>query len=347
MKTGVRGYAGPFGEGAGPPEACTAVEGDDAMEKRKFGKLGAVSALTLGGGGIGQVWGPTSREEAVATVREAIDSGITFIDVAPSYGNGEAEAVIGEAFNGRLPEGVRVSTKCRLGNLAAAEVPQRLEQSLNESLARLRLQRVYLFFLHNQIVPDSAKDRYEGTPRRLLVEAVIPALNGLAARGSIGAWGITGIGVPASVIDTVNDDPPPAALQAIANLLDSPGSTKRFDGPAWPREIIAAAHRRGVGVMGIRAVQAGALTAALDRPLPEDHPDMADYRKAAPFRSLARELGESAASLAHRYALSMVGVSTVVLGVKNRAELRECVEAEARGPLGRELLARIDAAVAQ
>ena len=99
--------------------------------------------------------------------------------------------------------------------------------------------------------------------------------------------------------------------------------------------------------MGIRAVQAGALTGALDRPLPEDHPEMSDYRQAAPFRGLARELGESAASLAHRYALSMLGVSTVVLGVKNRAELRECVEAEARGPLGRELLARIDAAVAR
>lgn len=316
------------------------------MENRTFGKLGAVSALTLGGGGIGQVWGPTSREEAVATVREAVAWGISFIDVAPSYGNGEAETVIGEAFNGRLPDGVRVSTKCRLGNPAAAEVAHRLEGSLNESLARLKLQRVDLFFLHNQIVPDSAIDRYEGTPRRLLVEAVIPALEQLVDRGRIGAWGITGIGVPASVIDTVSDDPPPAALQAIANLLDSPGGIRRFDGPARPRDIITAAYRRGVGVMGIRAVQAGALTAALDRPLPEDHPEMSDYRQAAPFRALAREVGESAASLAHRYALSMMGVSTIVLGVKNRSELRECVEAEARGPLSRELLGRIDAAVA-
>ena len=62
------------------------------MELRKFGRLGDVSALTRGGCGIGQVWGPTSRAEAVATVREAVDSGITFLDVAPSYGNGEAES---------------------------------------------------------------------------------------------------------------------------------------------------------------------------------------------------------------------------------------------------------------
>jgi len=52
-------------------------------------------------------------------------------------------------------------------------------------------------------------------------------------------------------------------------------------------------------------------------------------------------LGESPAALAHRYALSMDGVATVVLGVKNRAELEECVEAEAKGRLAPEVMARI------
>ena len=98
--------------------------------------------------------------------------------------------------------------------------------------------------------------------------------------------------------------------------------------------------------MGIRAVQAGALTDAIDRDLPEDDPESVDFGRAAPFRELAREAGESAASLAHRYALSMEGIATVILGVKNRAELAECLEAEAKGPLDAELMARIDAAVA-
>jgi len=97
--------------------------------------------------------------------------------------------------------------------------------------------------------------------------------------------------------------------------------------------------------MGIRAVQAGALTDTFDRAIPEDHPDMHDFHRAAPFRALARELGESPASLAHRYALTMPGISTVVLGVKNRAELQECLEAEKRGGLSDELMSRIDAAV--
>ena len=40
------------------------------MRYNTLGQLFEVSAYTLGGGGIGQVWGETSREEAVATVRE-------------------------------------------------------------------------------------------------------------------------------------------------------------------------------------------------------------------------------------------------------------------------------------
>jgi predicted aldo/keto reductase-like oxidoreductase len=78
------------------------------MQQRIFGQLGDISALTLGGGGIGQVWGPTTRDEAMATVRAAWEAGITWFDVAPSYGRGEAEVVLGEAFGGRLPPGVRV-----------------------------------------------------------------------------------------------------------------------------------------------------------------------------------------------------------------------------------------------
>ncbi len=312
------------------------------MHKRDFGSLGPVSALTLGGGGIGQVWGPTTREESVATVLEAVESGIDFLDVAPGYGNGEAELVVGEAFGGRLPAGVKVSTKCRLGNPAPGDVAGILAKSLEESLERMMLDRVDLFFLHNMIIPDEAADAYQGTPRSLFIEAVRPALEDLLQSGRIGAWGITGIGVPDSIIQTLREDPPPAAVQAIANLLDSPGALKRFDEPARPRDIIAAAAGRGVGVMGIRAVQAGALTDAFDRDLPADHGDMADYVRSGPFRNLAREVGESPASLAHRYALTMPGVSTVVLGVKNRQELRECVEAEAKGPLPPELVARID-----
>ena len=315
------------------------------MEKRQFGNLGEVSSLALGGGGTGQVWGPTSRQEAVATVKAAVDWGITFLDVAPSYGDGESEEVIGEAFGGRLPDGLRVSTKCRLNNPPPDEVLPRLRASLSKSLALMKLEQVDLFFLHNMIVANQDQARYEGTPRALFVDSVLPAFEQLRTEGLIGAWGVTGIGAPDSILETIESQPVPQAIQVVTNLLDSLGAMHQFEGPARPREILAAAHRRGVGVMGIRAVQAGALTNAFDRQLPEDHPDMADYKAAEPFRELSKELGESPAALAHRYALSMEGVATVVLGVKNRTELRECVEAEARGRLAPEVMARIDGTV--
>jgi aryl-alcohol dehydrogenase-like predicted oxidoreductase len=47
------------------------------------------SSLTLGGGGIVIVQSSTGREEAAATVQEAVEADITFLDAAPSYGNME------------------------------------------------------------------------------------------------------------------------------------------------------------------------------------------------------------------------------------------------------------------
>src|SRR4029077_2690996 len=142
----------------------------------------------------------------------------------------------------------------------------------------------------------------------------------------------------------LGERPAPAAVQCIANLLDSPGALKFFDGPTKPRAVMAAARANGVGIMGIRAVQAGALTSAIDRPLLADHPEMRDYARATGFPRLAAELGATPALLAHRYALSLP-VDTVVLGVKNRRELAECVAAAEAGPLPVDLLARIDRSV--
>src|SRR5207237_9562777 len=83
------------------------------------------------------------RSEAIATVREAWAAGITLFDVAPSYGRGEAEVVLGEAFGGRLPAGVRVSTKCAVGNRAAREVhlgfATRSEEHTSELQSHLNL----------------------------------------------------------------------------------------------------------------------------------------------------------------------------------------------------------------
>jgi aryl-alcohol dehydrogenase-like predicted oxidoreductase len=164
---------------------------------------------------------------------------------------------------------------------------------------------------------------------------VIGEFERLRAEGLIRAWGITAVGRPDSVIAALGSAPRPAAAQVVVNALDSNGDLWTFDPSVRPAndEIIQAATSNDVAVIGIRAVAAGSLTDALDRELDPRHPAAVDFGRAAPFRKLAAEFGESAASLAHRYALSVPGVATVVLGVKNRAELADCLAAEARGPL--------------
>jgi aryl-alcohol dehydrogenase-like predicted oxidoreductase len=320
------------------------------MQQNNFGRLWPVSVLTLGGGGLGMVWGETTFEECVATVHDAVAAGINLIDLAPRYGDGKAEEVVGEAFAGRLPEGVRVTSKCNLGNAPRAEIEPTLRRSIEGSLKRLRLARLDLFFLHSNVVPDTQHiTRWPDAGSRMtrydtFVDEVRPAFERLVGEGLIGAWGLTGIGHPGTIIQLLGERPAPAAVQCIANLLDSPGALKFFDGPTKPHEVMAAARANGVGVMGIRAVQAGALTSALDRPLPADHPEMRDYARAAGFRRLAAALGMTPALLAHRYALSLP-VDTVVLGVKNRRELAECVAAAEAGTLPADMLARVDRSV--
>ena len=83
------------------------------MNYRDFKPYSKVSSLTLGGGGIGQVWGETSSEEAIKTVHAALDHGINHFDVAPMYGKGEAERkydrdLLDVSWNGEEEEGERL-----------------------------------------------------------------------------------------------------------------------------------------------------------------------------------------------------------------------------------------------
>jgi len=316
------------------------------MKLNTLGTFGSVGRLTLGGGGIGQVWGPTSEDDAVATLRHAVDSGIDLIDAAPGYRI--CEAMIGRAFEGKLPRGVRVTTKYPLGTVPAEDVYPRLRASLEHSLEAMRLERVDMMLLHSEIRPDDfdypadqpPKDE-RSTTLSLYREAVRPAFTRLVSEGLIGHWGITGINHAAATIDALSAGPRPAAVQAIANLLDSPGEMNGTGLAPQPRAVIAAARANGVGVMGVRAVQAGALTDGLDRE--DSSPTAEDFHRAAPYRALCAQWGEEPAIVAHRYALGMDGIDTLVLGVKNVAELGQALAAERRGPLDAEQVAAIDA----
>ncbi len=317
------------------------------MQLCTLGPLEHVSRLTLGGGGLGQLWGATDRDEAIATLNAAVDGGINLIDTAPLYK--DCEAAVGEAFDGAPPIGLRFTTKCYLGSPDPDDVEDRLTASLEASLATMRLAHIDIFFLHTNICADDYEyERYQtrrdrfATKWSVYVDRVVPAMLRLKAQGRIGAWGITATGVPTAIREALRQAPAPDIVQVVTNLLDSAGSMRNFAEPPVPRIIIAEAKAAGAGVMGIRAVQAGALTAEIDRPMEADDPEMLDYVRAEPFRALCRRLGEDPALVAHRYALAMPGVDTVVLGVKNRAELAQCLYAETLGGLEPALVAEID-----
>lgn len=68
------------------------------MEYREFGVTGIkVSEIGCGGWGIGGGWGPTDDDEAIRSLKRAIDLGVNFFDTALGYGNGHSEEILGKA----------------------------------------------------------------------------------------------------------------------------------------------------------------------------------------------------------------------------------------------------------
>jgi len=321
------------------------------MHQRKFKPFGKASALTLGGGGIGNVWGETSREEAIQTVNLAIDKGINHFDVAPMYGRGEAEKVIGKALKGKNINGLHFTTKCSLGILPDNEVYDYLNSSLTRSLFSMGLERVDLFLLHSQLIEDDHQlflfnefRNKNSTTLTSYFNAVIPAFEKLKKEGKIKNWGI-GLGQEEALVKAMDHHTPPDAMQCVVNILNSAGgigySTKELNS----NSILKECQNRDIPILAIRAVQAGALTSSIDRkphPSGHDEKDFKDFEKASLFREVAKKWNISPSDLAHRYTLSVSGVSSVILGVKNRIELEECTNAE-RIQLTKQEIAELEA----
>ena len=322
------------------------------MHFRNFKPFSKVSALTLGGGGIGQVWGETTKEEAIQTVHSALDHGINHFDVAPMYGKGEAERVLGESLNGKKKDNLFFTTKCQLGTLPEDQVYDKLNSSLTKSLDNMKLNKVNLFLLHSQLIEDNYKlfkfdelREKSTTTLSCFFNSVIPAFERLIKEGKIDHWGIGGLGQEEAIIKALAHNHPPSAVQCVVNPLNSAGAIGYVSEVFNPKAILLECQQRDIPILAIRAVQAGALTSSMDR-LPHssgfDQSDFQDFEKAKSFRDLAHDWDESPASLAHRYALSAAGVASVILGVKNRKELNECVEAEVKGILSKTEIQQID-----
>lgn len=113
------------------------------------------SRVALGTWSIGGwMWGGTDEDQAVATIRSALERGITTVDTAPIYGQGAAEERVGRAVaeHGHREELV-IATKLGLewdgeGNVRRNSSPDRIRQEIHDSLRRLRTEYVDLYQVH-------------------------------------------------------------------------------------------------------------------------------------------------------------------------------------------------------
>jgi pyridoxine 4-dehydrogenase len=115
----------------------------------QVGRLG-FGAMRITGPGI---WGPPrDKPEALRVLHRAVELGVSFIDTADSYGPQTSELLIAEALH-PYPEGLVIATKGGYIHTGPDEWildcrPERLRQAIDDSLRRLRLERIDLYQLH-------------------------------------------------------------------------------------------------------------------------------------------------------------------------------------------------------
>ena len=124
------------------------------MEKIAIGKSGlTTSRIGLGTWAMGGwMWGGTDEAQSIATIRSAIDRGVTLIDTAPVYGFGRSEEIVGKALEGSLRQTVTIATKVGLawkdGAVYRDSSPARIRQEVEDSLRRLRTDVIDLYQVH-------------------------------------------------------------------------------------------------------------------------------------------------------------------------------------------------------
>jgi aryl-alcohol dehydrogenase-like predicted oxidoreductase len=323
------------------------------MLYRPLGSTGlSVSELGFGCGNVGGLMVRGSAAEQREVIARALDAGVTYFDTAPSYGNGQSEENLGRALADlnawhRITVGTKLTlTTAQLGDAAAA-----VRDSLRASLRRLGRDSVDLVQLHSRIVAtEEAGDR--ALPADEVSGAVADAMRQAVREGLTRYTGITGLGgtqavksvVASSFFDTVQ-----CYFNALNPSAGYPGASagaQDFGG------LINDASHRGLGVIAIRVMAAGAITGSAERAknaspagggaLTAGGAFDADLRRASRLASLARELGlEGTHELGFRFALAKRGVSTVLVGLSDLPQFEDALRWVERGPLDESVVSRI------
>jgi aryl-alcohol dehydrogenase-like predicted oxidoreductase len=249
--------------------------------------------------------------QVIRTIHAAVDGGINIFDTAPGYGC--SEDLLGRALT--LHKECIVATKVPIPEgidpIASSELARLVEASLNASLRALRRDVLDIVQIHNATIPVLERGR--------LVEHLERAREAGKLR-RIGA-SVYGPDAALAAIRTGKIQ----VLQIALSLLD-----QRMCG-----EVFVEAEKAGIGILARSALLKGALTKRA-RWLPESLRPVAEASERA-----VRGLGttwDALPNLALRFCFALPGVQTVLVGVREQAELLECLGAEAEGPLPLDLL---------
>ncbi len=313
------------------------------MEYARLGRTGlTVSRAGFGGGGIGQVWGATTEQEAIAAVHRALELGITFFDVAPAYGDGKAEEALGKALEGRT-EPVVVATKVRLRADEMDDVSGAVRRSVDNSLSLLRRDSVDVLHVHNRFTETRGE-----VPNSLsgddVLGPVLDAYREVQQAGKTRFIGLSAMDHHVPTMRRILDSGEYDTVLAYYNLLNRtaqeppPAGADLFDNG----QIIPLAQRHHMGVIGIRSHAAGALTDGLDRPpRPGDALMEKDLASAARLGFLLDRQIRTLSQAAMVFCLMNPDIHTTVPGVKNVAEAEETAGCADLPPIRPEHLARL------
>ena len=285
--------------------------------RRRTGGRALLPAAGLGTAPLGGLYTAVPIDDAVATVRAAVDAGYRYLDTAPLYGYGAAERAIGIALGADDGE-VAVSTK--VGRIVDEDAPPApddvyavaagaatwdfsadgVRRALEASLERLGRSFVDVVYIHD---PDDHA-------RQALDEAY-PALERLRSEGTVGAVGV-GMNEPGLPTRFVAETDIDAILVAGRyTLLDRSAQS----------ELFTAAEARGVHVVAAGVYNSGILTGAEEAP----HFDYGAASRrileaAGRLKAVCEEHGASLAAAAVRFVARCDAVDTVVVGARSPAE---------------------------
>ena len=213
------------------------------MHTTKLGDL-TVSAQGLGCMGMSDFYGPTDWDESIATIRRALDLGVTFIDTADIYGAGHNEVLVGRGIAGRR-ERVQLATKFGIdrsmgdGQRVYRGERAYVKRACDASLLRLGVDVIDLYYLHRP--PQTAE-----------IEETVGAMAELVAEGKVRYLGLSE--VDGALLRRAHAVHPITAVQSEYSL--------------WTRDVenaaIAAMRELGVGLVPYSPLGRGFLTGTVD-----------------------------------------------------------------------------------